>query len=330
MNLEMPNDIESLTEVLRAFKTKDPNGNGEADEIPIVARMTEVGYFAQLFGVPKYSKWMFIDDNKQIQSVPAQEGFRKLMEWAHMCYKEGLLDPEVLTQDNNTVKAKLADGDAGFFLKYRLGHSGYTESEKTCTLYTPSSEEAVLPKNFTIASSCAYITKTNEHPEATARWLNALLEVDTAFSLYHGEKGNQEFGWDYTADGKIELLGTAPETSMTYFGSSFFRFFPDDMMVDAEKDVEKKGYCDIYEDAGLLQKYSDLYFLWCDFSGEENDKKTEVEANLKNVMNEYMAAFITDGVTDDKWNEFQSVLDNIGMKDYIQMYQKAIDVLDVK
>ena len=36
LSLEMPTDPESLYDVLVAFKTGDPNGNGTSDEIPLV------------------------------------------------------------------------------------------------------------------------------------------------------------------------------------------------------------------------------------------------------------------------------------------------------
>lgn len=35
LGLDMPTTTEELKEVLIAFKTKDPNGNGKADEIPL-------------------------------------------------------------------------------------------------------------------------------------------------------------------------------------------------------------------------------------------------------------------------------------------------------
>ena len=33
--LDMPTNTEELKDVLKAFKTQDPNGNGKADEIPM-------------------------------------------------------------------------------------------------------------------------------------------------------------------------------------------------------------------------------------------------------------------------------------------------------
>ena len=45
LGLETPTDVESLTEVLRAFKTGDPNGNGEADEVPLEMGLDTGFYF---------------------------------------------------------------------------------------------------------------------------------------------------------------------------------------------------------------------------------------------------------------------------------------------
>jgi len=38
LDLEVPQTVDEYEAVLRAFKTQDPNGNGEADEVPFFAR----------------------------------------------------------------------------------------------------------------------------------------------------------------------------------------------------------------------------------------------------------------------------------------------------
>ena len=45
LNLETPTTLEELTEVLRAFKTQDPNGNGEADEVPLEMNLDGGAYY---------------------------------------------------------------------------------------------------------------------------------------------------------------------------------------------------------------------------------------------------------------------------------------------
>ena len=63
LGLKMPTNVEELTEVLRAFKTQDPNGNGLADEIPMSSSMSNT-YFKNtlwLFGLP-------VDSNARLQA----------------------------------------------------------------------------------------------------------------------------------------------------------------------------------------------------------------------------------------------------------------------
>lgn len=55
--------MEELTEVLRAFKTGDPNGNGQADEIPLEMGLdigfNGIRYMLPLFGLPcDPDKWI--------------------------------------------------------------------------------------------------------------------------------------------------------------------------------------------------------------------------------------------------------------------------------
>ena len=109
LKLPMPTNTEELMDTLRAFKTKDPNGNGQADEIPFSVRMVaksitnSTSSFLQWFGIPfDGSQWIYIDNNKEVQFAPYQDGFRECMEWLHQCYDEGLLDVEVFSQDGNT------------------------------------------------------------------------------------------------------------------------------------------------------------------------------------------------------------------------------------
>ena len=138
--------MESLTEVLRAFKTGDPNGNGEADEVPLEMGLDtgfySVRYILPLFGIPcDPDKWIYIDDNKQVQFAATQDGFRECMEWLNMCYTEGLVDAEVLSQDLNTIETKLAGGNVGFFPAWRLVAMGWDEGvAKDAVFWMPDAE----------------------------------------------------------------------------------------------------------------------------------------------------------------------------------------------
>lgn len=217
LGLETPKTPEELTEVLRAFKTQDPNGNGEADEIPIV---TENSYeFLSLFGVPYGTganggyRWMHIDDEKQVQFVPTEEGFRACVEWLHELYEEELLDPEMFSQDFNTLASKLQNGKGGMFINYRLKNAQFMNAADECVLWTPGGD-AKFVRNLSQANPAAYITSACERPEIAARLLDAMLEDEIMYSAYIGAQGDPFIGWDYNEEGKIEMYEYMDEDGM--------------------------------------------------------------------------------------------------------------------
>ena len=56
LGLKMPVTQEEFVDVLRAFKTQDPNGNGQADEIPTGGR-AEARWMDYLFSMYGIAMW---------------------------------------------------------------------------------------------------------------------------------------------------------------------------------------------------------------------------------------------------------------------------------
>lgn len=344
LKLEMPTDIESLTEVLRAFKTGDPNDNGKADEIPMVANMVlNDGYgvhnMLPLFGIPAStgSQWIYIDDSKQVQAIPTQKGFRDCLEWLNMCYKEGLLDPEVISQDSNVVMSKLTEGSAGFYTAYAIGTMGFNES---CVLYVPNSENTSVYTNLTIPLHSAAVTCTNENVEATMRWFNALLEDEMMWSTFYGEKDDADYGgWTYREDGKVQSI-TVSEAKRSvprkHLNVDTLMFMPSQYyyehiyVAESSMRAERNVYCSQYREAGVFQKYSNQYFNLVRLTAEQEQQNTLLETDINNAVREFVASSIVEGVTDSKWNAFVSEIENMGISDYVKLYQDGIDALDIQ
>ena len=336
LKLETPSTLDELTDVLRAFKTGDPNGNGTADEVPFELGLDtgfySIRYVLPLFGIPcDTSKWIYIDDNKQVQLTAAQEGFRECMEWLNMLYKEDMLDPEVISQDINTIETKLKEGNVGFFTCWRLTAMGLDDGvAKDCVLYTPESN-ASLYRYLELAKNGAYITVGNEHVPETMRWLDSLLDTETMFSLYYGE---EDSAWVYNDEnGKIDSIITDTTGVRDCLDCNTLFFAPGQYISDAfnmsPQRIEKTQYCEQYEAAGMIQKYSNDYLRLAPLTSDQLQSSSLKETDIDNAVVENMAAFITKGVTDDSWNTFIKLMEDIGTADYIRMYQEAIDQMDL-
>ena len=339
LGLEMPTTLDGLTETLRAFKTGDPNGNGEQDEVPLEMTLNDGLYGARwmmpMFGVPVDALWIYIDDDKKIQFAPTKDGFRKCMEWLNQLYKEGLIDPEVFSQDVSTVDSKLAGGNVGFFTGWRLTAMGWDEGvAKDCTLYMPTAPEGSYPqivRKLEVAWNGAYITKTNQHVPESMRWLDALLDTETMFSMYYGPEGK---GWEYNENGKIDCIITDAGATKDYLDCNTLFFAPPKYIAETfnmpSHRIEKTGYSQKYEEAGFIKKYSDDYLGMAPLTSEQRANNTLIETDIENAVKENMATFISEGVTDDSWNTFVKLFDDMKISDYVKVYQDAIDQMDLK
>lgn len=133
-----------------------------------------IRYMLPLFGLPcDPDKWIYIDDDKKVQFLATQDGFRDCMEWLHMLYEEGLVDPEIVSQDFNTVETKLKEGNVGFFTAWRLLAMAYDDGvASNSVLWTPDSS-ASLYRYLELCKPGAFVTSTNQNVPATMRWLDA-------------------------------------------------------------------------------------------------------------------------------------------------------------
>ena len=101
LGLETPKTTEDLYNVFKAIKEGDPNGNGEADEIPFAVRTNgenkrgNVMPFIHNWGIAE----TFFAEDGQVKYGATDPRMKDALEWLARCYKEGLLDQEFLTRD---------------------------------------------------------------------------------------------------------------------------------------------------------------------------------------------------------------------------------------
>lgn len=342
LGLDRPTNVEELTDVLRAFKAEDANGNGDAnDEVPLEMTLDN-GYYGvrwmlPMFGIPADpNKWIYIDNDKKVQFTATQDGFRDCMEWMHTCYEEGLVDAEMISQDQSTVESKLAEGNVGFFTAWRLKAMGFDDGvAATCSLYVPQDENVVDYRLIETARPGAYITSSNQYVPQSLRLLDAMLDTEMMYSLYYGEKDATDgSGWEYTDDNKVNPLMDGSIDVKNFLDNNTLFFGPskyiDETFEWPEQRIEKTEYCKQYEDAGLLQKYSDNYLNLAPLTSEQLQQNTLKETDIENAVKENMATFITEGVTDDSWNNFVSLFEGMDVAGYVSVYQDAIDTMDIQ
>lgn len=116
LNLKSPTTIDEWHTVLKAFKEQDPNGNGKADELPFTGNwgpgnLTKLHDFAPAFGVIGGFQ---IQDGK-VAFGPILPGYKDFLTEMAKWYQEGLVDPEIMTNDGKAFDYKVTNNLAGSY-----------------------------------------------------------------------------------------------------------------------------------------------------------------------------------------------------------------------
>lgn len=123
---EVPTTLAEFADVLRAFKAQDANGNGDAnDEIPWTASWSEgysvEGWLLNAFDLVGTGDTLVVDysdgiDNMKLAYAPYASEYKDYLTYMHDLYTEGLIDPDMFTQNNAQTIAKVNDNTAGGWL----------------------------------------------------------------------------------------------------------------------------------------------------------------------------------------------------------------------
>jgi putative aldouronate transport system substrate-binding protein len=118
LGLNPPETLDEWYKVLKAFKTKDPNGNGKADELPFsMASNPPRNIFNDGFIIGAYGILPgFYVENGKVKYGALQPQFKTFMQLLQKWYKEGLFDPGIFSPDSKRWEAKILSNEIGSFL----------------------------------------------------------------------------------------------------------------------------------------------------------------------------------------------------------------------
>ncbi|MDA3958267.1 extracellular solute-binding protein [Oceanispirochaeta sp.] len=127
---EVPTNTEELYDVLVAFKNEDPNGNGEADEIPMIFRRRGDDAFYNL-GALAYAfdadpDWVI--RNGKVAFGPSETQYLDYLNYIARLYKEDLIDEEILTRAGNPRNDLMGKNMAGAIHDWFASTAGLNDS----------------------------------------------------------------------------------------------------------------------------------------------------------------------------------------------------------
>ena len=324
LGLEVPKTTEEFKAVLEAFKTGDPNGNGQADEIPFSYEPTppynvwngDTG-LSGAFGVTDSSSNLMLKDGEIIYT-PVQEGYKEYIKWTRDLYTNKLIDAEIFTQDHNQYMAKRGSDYLGAYLTHGPAEGTGIEWIAIEPLIGPNGDQLWSQFEHGIDKNRAIISATNQYPEATMRYIDSFFEVENSFNLRYGKSLVE------AADGQYEVVSLEPgvqtEAPGPYVPTLETPERISEYLVQTQDQIAQQERYAMYEP--FLAEKLPIFNL----TPEESKELSAMATDLANYVSEKKAKWTTGQAdVDAEWDTYIQTLNKMGLERYMEIYRTAYE-----
>lgn len=337
LGLKAPTTVDELENVLKAFKEKDPNGNGKADELPVIGtnKSLNLNLLDPFMEADPYDTNFVLESGKPVYKY-ATAGYKEGVKWLNKLYKEGLIDTEAFTADDTMDTAKNQDANTarvGFTYAWTpdaLFGKWSSQYEAIAPIAGPDGTKRAGgdPDGYSsITGNEVEITKTCKHPEIAARWVDQFYTNEASIQNFWGAIGTVI---KKNSDGTYELNDPPAGTSADawYWDQSLRDFGPKYVT----KDFQSKIKLSSKSGDGLKLEISKLgeQYLQKDFfpnnimhTAEEYAEMPTLATDLGNYANATLAKWVTKGGVDAEWDAYQKKLKDMGLDKYVKIQSDA-------
>ena len=346
LGLEMPTTTEEFTEVLRAFKEQDANGNGDPnDEIPlcftVAAATTSINDLAGplsllgAFGIADSMDNRLVSvENDEVIYWPTDSRYKDAIIYLNSLNNEGLIDIEAFTQEFGQVTAKFRNPDeaivgVGFHWTIPAGVTIHAdEYVQLLPLKGPNGDQLWRRNDDKSKGGRNYfsITTLNPSPEASMRFIDEFYAPENSLQAYFG---SLDVGLTKEADGTYSLL--PPQDDMSEDAWMWKNGLNDSgpLYVSPEMEVlvNRNPWINVkldYDDA-YAPYLPEQYFPPVYWSSEQSNEITMLNADIQKFVLEKMAQWVTSGGIEEEWDSYLDQLDKMNLGRLVEIYQDGYD-----
>jgi putative aldouronate transport system substrate-binding protein len=349
LGLQKPSNVTELYNVLKAFATQDPNGNGKADEIPMLGSLTNwlinayVEYDAGNFSVTDGKVWDPVTTDEWRQGVA----------FVNSLVEEGLYNELSFTASQNEMKSLISpsSGDmrVGMFAKHHeIMTNATTDALNHYTAIGPLADETGLGGynivNEPFVKWGAMITENCKNPELAMEFLDAFYLDETVTRQRHGVK---DLDWEYVEG--TNSYGSASYTKVLNIEASSdgslnrtlgnllgiltpWNYLPIDEGNEGSETNRiaqaarlQREQWEIRNNEGK-QREGILDSLV--YTAEEYEAREDKAGTVSSYISEQAVLFATgekDINDDNVWKEFKTNLETLGRDELMEIAQSAYD-----
>jgi len=365
LGLKVPETTAEFEAMLKAFKEKDPNGNGKADEIPLSgSKLVNGGWhspidqflmnsFVYNDGVTGNGARSLMLDNGKVKASFTEEGWKEGLKYLAGLYKQGLIDPQAFTNDSPAIQqlgeskepilGSIGAGWYGVFTQNGGPSGRWKEYTPISPLKGPSGMRQTPQTIYqpTGGQANCVITKKAKNPEAAFRMCDLFYGFESTTDSVFGVEGED---WERSKEGTESISGgKALYTVLKTWGGDphnrnwmqtapTFRTndYRNAQAYNPKDPLERNLYNWTKK---LMEPYGtkDKAVPPLVFTKEQSKQFGELNTTVYNAMDEWFANFVTGKKDVDKdWDAYVKNLKDSGLDKFLGIYQTAYDAKNKK
>ena len=333
--LSAPETIDEWHTVLKTFKD-----NGVEYPFTSTSAFFKTEVFAGAYGIPL--GW-FVEDGV-VKYGYYDERFKAYMQTMADWYSEGLIDPEIMTNDSKTVDSKMLSGKVGAMIgtvgnsiggyisekqktdpEFDLQAASYPTLEKGGRAYIIQREDNVLPNmGSSITTSC-------KNPEYATAYLDYAFSKEGHMMFNFGVEGESYEMIDGYPTFTEVVTNNPDGLPMNKAGSLYARSFTMGTFVQDPK------YADTFYGQQRQKEATQVWTKDVDYVAEKNiaykgtltpaesAEITPMQNEVNTFIGENFMAWLMGTKSLDNFDEYLAHLKDMGIEDIIKIRQEAYD-----
>jgi putative aldouronate transport system substrate-binding protein len=334
LKLQMPTTTDELYAVLKAFRDKDANGNGQNDEI-VTGYPSQINRLTYAFGTA--DDYHYDQDGKTVLFGPMTNNYKDWLKFMAKLYADGILDPDYFSWDSDIYMKKAQEDRVGLYCD-NPGVFGTIMKDGAANGLTMNfvPVEYIGGKNLSSAVR-RYVQPYGVAISATCKDPGRFLKY---FDYMFTKEGNDLLNWgikdlSYTeVNGKKaytdEVMKNAtyePSTSLSRYAHPTFVGMQSAEAALAIMTPEQAAF----KIAWAKSDPSLAIEPFLAFTPEETDMNTQKQTDLKTARESWRDKFITgEKNIDAEWDNYLAELRAYGADDLTAVRQAASDRYQAK
>lgn len=332
LNLEVPKTKEELTEVLKAFRDRDPNRNGRNDETPLsFVGMWDLRYLAHAFGIVTNDCYVALDENGKVTSPVITEEYRAFLTWLNELWNERLISHNGFVTGDSM--RQITDAKAavpyGMFLSSSATNLLPTEAVASFNALMPLEYNGkqvyrdflgyVVKGTFAITSAC-------KEPEKLVAWVDHFYTPEGSQMALYGLEGteyfwNEDGNWEWMADPQTVIYEIMPANTLSEGG----------VMPGMTEAVMQQKYGD-KQTRTTIQELANFHTMTV-LPVPEMTVDPETEERIASIL-QVLAPYVEDTLAcfvcgdlkldDENWNTFVQKAQELGLNEMTEIWQGCL------